>query len=681
MNSNPETLFELLSEYNIEIPIVQRDYAQGRTDADASMVRSILLDDMKSAILGKTAPLDLNFVYGKDEGGKFIPIDGQQRLTTLFLLHLYAFCDDYSQTALLERFSYRTRTSSRRFSECLVKNRASVFISEQPSKEIIDSEWFASNWRYDPTVQSVFVMLDEINTVFSDVENLATKLEDNTNKPIVFKFLEMKNLGMEDSLYIKLNARGKPLTHFENFKARLIGRLADVLPDLTSTFENRFDVAWSDLFWSKGHTKFDRTYLDFFGVLFMNSGILRTDSNWANTFNFNHVQEKDFKTALHTLDYLCNNPNDKAVHHFIFAPLTDDRRTLPQRVLFHAVTTYLYNSEGKGGKTLNDWLRVAKNLTLNSPIDVYERYRLAIEGINKIAENWNSLYDYLSKGGAISGFSQEQVKEEQQKAKIILTDNDFAMAIYEAEKHPYFNGQIRAALHYAINKDDYDLAVFESIWSKVSVLFTKGKSVHGHTLRRALLVLGDYTMPVSDYRTLCVDDPDEGENTPSMKRLFSSCNKVVKLLLDSLSLSDDIGIQLKQIIQNSTILQTDWRYCFIKHPSLFTAENMSAAHLRLRKANDEWMIVRRKSSNGYNNGLYEIALSKFLAQKGIQSWCENEIGTWGQRYLVFGEHYAQYKNDRFVIYNNDGTIVFETESDEPFTEAVSYIVSLLTSNE
>ena len=167
MNSNPETLLELLVEYSIEIPVVQRDYAQGRIDDDASMVRGILLADMKSAILHETTPLDLNFVYGKDEGSKFIPIDGQQRLTTLFLLHLYAFCDDDSKTELLKRFSYRTRTSSRRFLECLVENRASIFSSEQiPSEEIIDSEWFASNWKYDPTVQSVFVMLDEMHTVF-----------------------------------------------------------------------------------------------------------------------------------------------------------------------------------------------------------------------------------------------------------------------------------------------------------------------------------------------------------------------------------------------------------------------------------------------------------------------------------------------------------------------------------
>src|SRR5699024_8035440 len=84
---------------------------------------------------------------------------------------------------------------------------------------IIDSEWFITEWENDPTVQSSLVVLDEIVRIFSDVDNLSERLTQKDNKPLVFQFLKMDDLGMEDSLYIKLNARGKPLTAFENFKA------------------------------------------------------------------------------------------------------------------------------------------------------------------------------------------------------------------------------------------------------------------------------------------------------------------------------------------------------------------------------------------------------------------------------------------------------------------------------
>ena len=97
-NNQLDTLFELLDKYHVEVPIVQRDYAQGRQDVHATTVRSTLLNDMRAAVVGETPPLDLNFVYGKARDKKFIPIDGQQRLTTLFLLHLYAFRNDETKT-------------------------------------------------------------------------------------------------------------------------------------------------------------------------------------------------------------------------------------------------------------------------------------------------------------------------------------------------------------------------------------------------------------------------------------------------------------------------------------------------------------------------------------------------------------------------------------------------------
>ena len=127
------TLFKLFDKYKVEIPKVQRDYAQGRPDVHAKMVRRNLLEDMKSAVLEKTPPLDLNFVYGKAEDDKFIPLDGQQRLTTLFLLYLYAFYNDDTKTDLLRRFTYETRTSSRNFLEKLTEKRASIFMSDLDS--------------------------------------------------------------------------------------------------------------------------------------------------------------------------------------------------------------------------------------------------------------------------------------------------------------------------------------------------------------------------------------------------------------------------------------------------------------------------------------------------------------------------------------------------------------------
>lgn len=671
-------LIELLGtfENKVEIPIVQRDYAQGRQDEKTKLVRGNLLADMRSAILRETPPLDLNFVYGKAENRKFIPVDGQQRLTTLFLLHLYAFRNDDSKTELLNRFTYETRTSSRDFFERLTKSRADVFQSDLlPSEEIEDSEWFVSEWKNDPTIQSALVMLNDIASIFSDIDDLNLCLQDDDYKPIVFKFLDIKNLGMEDSLYIKLNARGKPLTLFEEFKARLIGRLKKLLPDFALEFEHHFDTIWADLFWAQKKSKFDQVYLAFFGLLLMNNGIIRSDYNWSNAFNFNLVDKDIFRTAFYTLDYLYENTESKACR-FVLSAL-EDRPTYPQRVLFHAVTTYLFESEGIDNGSFGQWLRIIQNLTLNTPIDNDERYRRAIDGINKLVANFGDLLEYCEKGGGITGFSREQIIEEQDKAWIIQHDKVFAKAIYEAESHPYFNGQIRSALNYAIQggKDsEPSLNIFINYWEKISALFDEARPKYGRLMRQALLTFGDYTLPVDNcnYQTLCVDDPKEGASTPSLKRLFSNCGEIVKQLLDNIIANDDISKQLKSIIQNADIPQNDWRHCFIRYPELFG--NMSSSHLRIRNVGGEWIMVPNQKSTGYNDDLYIATLQKALKIKQINSTHYREQGTWCDRYLSANEYFVRYKKGKYSFTDAEGTIMYETETDMPITEAVEYFM-------
>ena len=72
----------------IEIPLFQRDYAQGRKGAMVERIRTSFLNVLHGAVTGGNA-VSLDFVYGDVENRTFRPLDGQQRLTTLFLLHWY----------------------------------------------------------------------------------------------------------------------------------------------------------------------------------------------------------------------------------------------------------------------------------------------------------------------------------------------------------------------------------------------------------------------------------------------------------------------------------------------------------------------------------------------------------------------------------------------------------------
>ena len=82
----------------VEIPIIQRDYAQGRTDSKTNKIRKDFLDVLFEFIQHKDknqkAEIELDFIYGFNEEdekqpSEFVPIDGQQRLTTLWLLYWF----------------------------------------------------------------------------------------------------------------------------------------------------------------------------------------------------------------------------------------------------------------------------------------------------------------------------------------------------------------------------------------------------------------------------------------------------------------------------------------------------------------------------------------------------------------------------------------------------------------
>lgn len=62
-----------------------------------------------------------------------------------------------------------------------------------------------------------------------------------------------EEMPLSDDLYIKMNARGKPLTSFENFKAEVIKWVSEhISKEKSIVFASKFDNEWTDIFWKKG---------------------------------------------------------------------------------------------------------------------------------------------------------------------------------------------------------------------------------------------------------------------------------------------------------------------------------------------------------------------------------------------------------------------------------------------
>lgn len=265
------TFWKLLNQYTIEIPIMQRDYAQGRIDERTNSIREELIESLYCSVNGE-GNIDFDFVYGTVKENKLFPLDGQQRLTTLFLLHWYIAMKEGQLTnevsKILDKFTYSTRISSREFCHALVKFDFDLFSYTKVSEVIKDSNWYFRSWDKDPTIKAMLVMVDDIHAKFFDTEDIFDKLirDIDKNPPITFSFISLDDYSLTDNLYIKMNARGKALSDFENFKAKFIQHLKNQGFEYIH-FENSIDNNWTDLLWDYRSEK-DNTIDDAFMRLY-----------------------------------------------------------------------------------------------------------------------------------------------------------------------------------------------------------------------------------------------------------------------------------------------------------------------------------------------------------------------------------------------------------------------------
>jgi hypothetical protein len=263
-NQSIWTLWSLLGSYCIVIPRLQRDYAQGRIFGDIPRIRYRFLDSIFKAF-EHSDQLILDFVYGEvkqiPSDLKRVPklelLDGQQRLTTLFLLHWYsAVKEDVLSENIslrLSHFSYETRNSAREFCQQLASfNPKTVAENGNDYHKIIkDQNWFLPSWERDPTICGMLVTLGDIAKKF-DKLSMWEMLTSETNPIIGFHFQQLSQLGMSEDLYIRMNSRGKQLTEFENVKARLLLSCKNNAPeDMVQRFRSNIDTIWTDIFWSE----------------------------------------------------------------------------------------------------------------------------------------------------------------------------------------------------------------------------------------------------------------------------------------------------------------------------------------------------------------------------------------------------------------------------------------------
>lgn len=241
----------------IVIPSLQRDYVQGNRRDKISPFIDYLLEGLE----GKDG-IDLNYMYGtilKDDDGttSFVPIDGQQRMTTLWLLRLYLTARANVQQPgahrpMVQRLEYRTREYAREFCRALSEHVDAIVTRKLKLVDFARQPWFIEAWRHDVTVQGCMATLRIIDEKIGS--RSASELLEQFDEKIRFS-LQTLDDDINDDIYIKMNGRGIHLTEFENLKAWLDQRVEREYdsnsddPDFIRRWQHCMDNEWGDMVW------------------------------------------------------------------------------------------------------------------------------------------------------------------------------------------------------------------------------------------------------------------------------------------------------------------------------------------------------------------------------------------------------------------------------------------------
>ena len=681
----------------IEIPLIQRDYAQGRDMPKVEDIRRRFVGALKKALINNE-PVTLDFVYGEiDNNRTLIPLDGQQRLTTLFLLHWYiARREGVSEDklAFLTKFSYATRYSAREFCKRLVSpDYQPDFNRFKLSEEITDQNWMPLDWKNDSTISAMLRMIDYIHVMFNNsCNNLWPRLEAGC---ISFYFLPIKQLGATDDLYIKMNSRGKPLTEFENVKAEWEASIRAIDPSimpkqdaeqLQHRIEQKMDLDWTDLLWPyrNGQTgssaddvvddKFIR-YLRFLtDIIYYKDEELEKNSSDILSIvedlfrdsekapehlefierGFDCWLDVDIEHLFNT--YLTTTPtasdpqkcvvaapvNVFAQACYTYGDMNGRTRLFPigRSVMLYAFLYYLQHKETISDTQFARRIRIITNLIKQS------EYELREDNMPNLLRQTEYILTHGDVEDGYLNFNANQLAEEHEKAVWLQTHADKADTLCRLENHPLLQGAIRV-----IGLDHIDFT------DRFYSLFACDHSL----VNRALLSIGDYALLVNNRFQIGSGSADFDS---SWRAIFSTSQQGIApkrdILLALLSQSQHFTNDMLQSVIDRYLRETreyDWRHYLVKYdamrPERYGMYFWDEKNPHEKRGYSILMMWTEKSISGRNYNIFLKTLNDRLLcdfpDLGISLGEYAYSGDGSVLKLTFADKYLYFTDDKLYI--------------------------------
>lgn len=677
------SLVQLLKKYKVEIPIIQRDYAQGRQHGNVPKIRDGFLNRLLEACQPNAEILELDFVYGYIAEGQvkegtnqiFIPLDGQQRLTTLFLLHWFVAYKKnqlHEVGSILLNFSYETRHSSRVFCEKLIADKILIskltignndVASEENKKtigeHIANQSWYFSGWDNDPTISSMLTMLDAIEEKVQhlSIDDLWSALW-NDKAQIVFHQLDMTKLNLPDELYIKMNSRGKPLTNFEYFKSEF----SKIVPDSKKEeFNDKIDKDWYDLFWYqlfetkeqngeeiKDIAKFvDESFLKFFryitDILIARNQLSISQSSFHDEISyFKHVYTTEgmLEKLFEIFEYI-KSVDFKDYFAGCFYTSENNQRENTTRLFFSSKSTQLFNlcaanydpSQRSNPFSIGEQLLFYAAIygIVNGIEDAQKPYRkirnlIANSEDTVRKDNMHNLLvsvEQVMEGKALdksSKFNSSQIRNEEDKEAYLLSNPESETLLYQVEDNIILQGCTAI-----FDLDDF----FVSRANQFLKTFNESNPDF-RSIKRAMFSCGDYSQFYGSNKSktdkirwgvwmhyqLGANNQSQWRElfTPSNLRVgYANTKSILNELLDKLCVSNLVTIIDNYLQAEDTI--KDWRYYYIKYKECRHMPKGYSSWIMDKKYQYHSRMMNSTQLNGQNWSPYLFCIHKKMQDK------------------------------------------------------------------
>lgn len=674
------TLKSLLEKYEVHIPQLQRDYAQGR---EVTIRRTFIKQLHRTLTAGDH--LNLDFIYGYIKDGVYYPLDGQQRLTTLWLLHWYLAPAEACPEAKvwLKKFGYRTRIIAERFCNALVDA-----IEDLRGENVVESlkkkmPWMRLAWEKEPSVAAMLLMLEEIERQFGneDRAKLWERLTGDVAQPaITFDSIDMRSeeFRLTDELYIKMNARGKALTPFESYKAHLTEVLRSVQGmreyngasmNYEAYFSLRADNQWLDLFWNPEQTgNIDTPMLNFYRTLarlcffrqpqedgrFIERPVWDFDDTAAyEVFR----KEENAHFLFDTLDLFCEIKNGQGIKGF-FVQLFQGIRLFDEQnngnlfdeackklspdvrsqILLLFVVEYMrtYNVH-ECNDALRDFVHVVRNLLARKRTWEKTHYGSDVR-INRTGIYWKEWSPLLVDADVYRALNEPLAKtidaHECHKAALVLARPECKTPLQRLEEHPLLLGITDALEVTDIDQWAVDLPnwteAFYDIWGLV-------ESEDDYRIAQALIAYGfdgRFIVGVNSYRgkAMFMGKHDSWSLILTSEECDDEWRKYhiaapLQMLLRKYCNAQGTPIERLQSIvddywKNATI--RDWHYYFCKYPEIL---KNSVAYFAF-SLEDKWDVrsletkLSLRPTRGWHCNPYAYVVGNRLGKKEIIAYLQ-----------------------------------------------------------